>query len=358
VPAGVEEAASGAVARHFTGDRLTVSLPLSSRVCGAPLILHASTDTSALDGGIRRAWLGIGAIGIVAMGIAAVAAAVAGARLVRPLEALARSARRLGDGDFSTRAPRSGLPEPDQIADALDTTADRLGRAVARGTSFTADASHQLRTPLTALRLHLEASAAGDGHDEAIADALAEADRLEATIHELVSLTRVDGPDAVVDLAPLVEVRAAAWQVRAARAGRDLVVDTAAGALARARPAAVSQAVEVLVDNALDHGRGRILVQVTPAVPGHAEAGVRLCVADQGPGPSDDRLPTAVTRDRAGVAAPAAEVPLRRGRGLVLARALVEGEGGRLVLGAHADGWRACLVLPGPDGAPGPHQPG
>ena len=337
VPEVVERAVAGATGSAVAADHLVVAVPLSTPVCGERLVLQGSTAAGDLQQRVRRAWslLGLAALGAVLAG--AVAAATAGRRFARPLESLAAAARQLGDGDFSARAPRSGLEEADAIADALDRTADRLGRAVARGTAFAADASHQLRTPLTALRLHLEAARARPGADQrALDDALAEADRLEATIDELVTLTAPDAEVREVDLGALVEDRAEAWRARAAAVGRTLRVEVAPGLRCTVRPTAVAQALEVLVDNALEHGRGAVDVRVLPGTPDDGDV-VRLRVTDEGPGMPDDVL--ADRSDRSGL-------PVRGGRGLPLARDLVEGEGGRLVLGAVDGGTGATIVLP------------
>lgn len=352
VPAGVGAAIAGRIGRSHAGQRLGVAVPLSSDACRAPLVLHGSIPDESLDGAVRRSWLGIGGVGLGVLLFAAATAWLLGTRLARPMEALAASARRLGDGDFSTRAPRSGLPEPDEIADALDATADRLGRAVARGAAFTADASHQLRTPLTALRLHLESLEASGADPDAVAHALAEADRLDATIRELVSLTRLEGPARDLDLSTLVRDRSAAWSQRAEAVGRRLEVEVLAAPTVAARPAAVAQALEVLVDNALRHGRGTVTIRVTPTLPtAEGSTGARVCVADEGPGPAAGAVVEPPSEDR-GTRPPdgagtQGEVPLHGGRGLVLARSLVAGEGGRLVLERHDGGWRACVVLPG-----------
>lgn len=343
----VAAAARGATGRAVGGTSLAAAVPLESRVCGPPMILRGERPTDELVRGIRGAWLAIGAVGLGVLALAAGAMWWQGRRLVAPLESLADSARRLGDGDFTSRAPRSGLEEPDDIADALDVTAERLGRAMQRGSAFAADASHQLRTPLTALRLQLESL--GDADPGTVAAALAEADRLEATVDELVALTGLDAPDRTVDLGALVTDRVDAWRHLATAAGREVVVEVVPTPPVRVRPAAVGQALQVLLDNALAHGAGTVTVQVSPSA-GDAgeEPAARVCVTDEGPG-----IDPAVAEGRAGMDRGGSPLPVRGGRGLVLARSLVEAEGGRLSLapatpgGADASGTRACLVLPG-----------
>src|SRR5690606_16168718 len=150
----VEQGVAGR--RHGDGS-LAVAVPLTTDVCLQSLVLHAQVPDSALQAGVRRAWLALALVGLGVLGVAALVGRVVAARLARPLRELAGSAAALGDGDFSVRGPRSDVEEVDAIAAALDRTAERLGRAVERGRTFAADSSHQLRTPLTALRLQLEA---------------------------------------------------------------------------------------------------------------------------------------------------------------------------------------------------------
>ncbi|HVM14928.1 MAG TPA: HAMP domain-containing sensor histidine kinase, partial [Egibacteraceae bacterium] len=266
-----------------------------------------------------------------------------GRRLAAPLETLAASARRLGDGDFSARAPRSGLPEADDVASALDRTAGRLASMLERSRSFSADASHQLRTPLTALRLDLEAldSAISEGRVEGavalLAAATAEADRLEATIDELLTLADAPHGSEAVDLSALVAERLDAWQALARAQQRRVVVQRGDAPPVRARAAAVGQCLQVLLDNALAHGRGTITVVVGAVERGPGEqAGARLCVADEGPG-----LPREVASQMAGDRRSRGS-----GRGLALARSLIEAEGGRLRAGSDGPGAMVCLLLP------------
>lgn len=351
----LQTAADGATGTALDDGDPVAAVPMSTLVCGERLVLQARTDGAPLGARVRRSLLLVGIAALVAVLAGALAASALGTRLARPLERLASSARRLGEGDFSERAPRSGLPEPDGIAVALDVTADRLGRAVRRGTAFAADASHQLRTPLTALRLQLETAAVGlDGDDprgEAIAGALAEVDRLSTTIDELVELTGLDGVEELVDLAELVAERGAAWRRHAAERGRRVVVSVDGPVHARVRPAAVAQALDVLVDNALRHGEGDVTLVLCAA--GDDGGSARIEVHDQGPGLPDDLDVLGDRHDRGAV-------PTHGGRGLLLARDLVEGEGGRVAPRPAADGGRVAIVVPtaarrgAPDGEQAP----
>lgn len=343
---------AGRPGRALVDGRLSAAVTLSSGVCGRQLLVRATAPDDDLTGSVRRAWLAIAGVGAAVLVLAFAATRLQGRRLAAPFEELARSAARLGDGDFTARAPRTGLPEADAIAEALDTTADRLGRTVQRGAAFTADASHQLRTPLTALRLHLETLAAGGADPGAVEAALAEAGRLEATVDELVELTRLDAATRHVDLGALVSERAEVWRARAAALGRELHVERLPVPRLPVRAAAVGQALEVLLDNAMEHGRGRVTIRIAPTLPAGDEpqdggpdgrGGIRICVLDEGPGIEPERALQPGSRDRGAAA------PVQGGRGLVLARSLVEGEGGRLLLErTDAGGTRACLVLPAP----------
>ncbi|MCW2611642.1 MAG: integral rane sensor signal transduction histidine kinase, partial [Cryptosporangiaceae bacterium] len=252
-------------------------------------------------------------------------------RLARPLVALATAARTLGDGDFTVRAPRSGVPEIDTAAAALDDTAGRLDGLLARERAFSANASHQLRTPLTGLRLILEAASGGGEAElrQAATRAIEAADRLERTIDELLALSRsgsastrpldVDGV--------LTDVRDT-WVGQLGASGRALrTVHDPELPEARASGAAVRQILAVLVDNATVHGRGTVAVRARDA--GDALA---FDVEDEGPGPDPDA--DLFARHPAGNG---------HGLGLPLARALAEAEGGRLVLSRGA---RFTLVLP------------
>lgn len=330
----VTRAVSGRVGRARGEGLLTVAVPFEQD--GRKLIVRSTADDEGLRGSVRRAWLQIGGLAVTALAVAVLLARWQGRRLAAPLEDLAASARRLGEGDFSARAPRSGLPEPDEVAGALDRTGERLAATLERSRSFSADASHQLRTPLTALRLDLEALEAALAGQEAtplVAAAMAEADRLETTIDELLALAAAPAGTERLDLGELVSERLDAWQALARAQGRHVVVQRGAAPPVRARAAAIGQCLQVLLDNALEHGEGTITVVVdeVAGAPGRERGGARLCVADQGPGFPED--PTTGVNEAAGL-------------GLALARSLVEAEGGRVRVEGSRSGAMVCLLLP------------
>jgi signal transduction histidine kinase len=279
----------------------------------------AQAPASEASGRVARAWLLIAALAVGGVGAAVALAFVQARRLARPLESLASTSARLGQGDFSTRAGRFSIPEVDALAHVLDASAARIAQLVAREREFSSNASHQLRTPLTALRLRLEEpSLAGTPE---VGAALNEVDRLESTIAGLLAYARdaSAGDAAPIDLAELARLHAGSWRVLFRRAGRTLDVDAPGPVRLTASPAALGQVLDVLLDNALEHGAGRVLVRVGVDGPR-----ARVTVEDEGPGIPSEALDGIFERgasDGGGT-----------GIGLHLAHVLAVSEGGRLEL--------------------------
>jgi signal transduction histidine kinase len=306
---------------------IVVGTPVKGRRISAgsgaagPARVTASVSASEVDSEVRRRWILIALLSAAAVGAAVLLALLQARRLSRPLEQLARTSTLLGEGDFSARAGRSAIEEIDAVAVALDATAVRIAQLVGREREFTVNAAHQLRTPLTALRLRLDAIDAQQpaGLEQETAGALREVDRLQATIDDVLALARQGraGDAQPLDLGALVRTHAARWRPLFDRAGRRLDVVDGTGATPAASRGAIGQALDVLVDNALRHGAGT----VTIAVEGRDGRAV-LSVSDEGAGvaPGSERI----IFERGGSAAGGTGV------GLHLARSLVEAENGRL----------------------------
>jgi signal transduction histidine kinase len=301
------------------GGDLVVAVPITN---GATLtgIVRAASPQSELDRRNRLTWLAMLGLAAVAVGATWLIARRLAARLARPLEELSASAERLGEGDFTVRTRRAGISEIDQVADALDTTAERIGKTLDRERAFSADASHQLRTPLTGLRMQLEDALETPDEDlrGAITSAITSADRLESTIDDLLTLAReTPAPRSVVDLDGLLDEVRQSWRGLLAGRGRELRVESGDPPPPVAAAAAVRQILGVLLDNAVTHGRGTVTVTVRDA--GDA---VAIDVTDEGTGVSGDL----------DLFARGWSTGSGNGIGLALARSLAEAEGGRLRL--------------------------
>ncbi len=313
--------------------RLTVAVPLLSgeRVTG---VVRAQRDDSSVAGAVHSAWLTLLAVALGVIALAAGAALLVGRRLAAPLERLAHAAHRLGQGDFATRAPRAQIAELDEVADALEATALRLGELVARERAFSADASHQLRTPLAALRLELEAVELRGRAEPEVTAALGQVDRIQATIDTLLAVAR-DTPrgDQTVDLTTALDELEMRWRGLLAEDGRALRSRLAPGRpVAEASPLVVDQILEVLLDNAYRHGGGAVTLSVRVL-----SGWVAVDVADEGPGLAQDPEQAFARRSRNSGG---------HGIGLALARSLATAEGGDLTVAQATEGPVFTLRLP------------
>jgi signal transduction histidine kinase len=283
--------------------------------------VRASAPGAATGARIRRAWLLMLLSGLGAIALGGLLAWWQARRLAAPLGRLALAARSIGDGDFTSAAPRSGLGEIDDVAGALDATAGRLGAVLRRERAFSADASHQLRTPLSALRLDLEFALLADSVERRpVEDALAQVDRLAETIDDLLALARdTHGNRELLDVGALLDEIDAEWHGRLASQGRPLRIVRADDLPSiRASGPAVRQILSVMIANAVVHGAGATTVTAR-----RTGDGVALDVGDEGHGfPAD--MEGAIGRRPDGAS--------RHGIGLALARALADAEGGRLVV--------------------------
>lgn len=260
---------------------------------------------------------------VLSVGIGALVATITARRLARPLRHVADRAARLGAGDFRPDGRRYALAELDMVADALDASGTALAQLVQRERQLVGDVSHQLRSRLTALQLRLEALAEVPDQEvsEEATAALEQAERLSSVLDDLLAAaTAARARDAEpLDVSALLAEAATEWRDLLRAQSRTLRQRVPEGLLARATPARLREAIGVLLDNALRHGKGAVTLAAR-------EGGgtVVVEVGDAGPGVPDQLVPYVFDR---GFSAGGST-----GVGLALARALIEADGGRLEL--------------------------
>jgi signal transduction histidine kinase len=323
-------------------DLVYVAVPIAGggRVDGA---LRITYPTSTVDARIRRYWLVLAAIAGVVLAAAALVGVRLAAFVVRPLRRLEGAAAAVGEGELSARAPEdAGAPEVRSLAIVFNETVTKLEQLLRSQDEFVADASHQLRTPLTALKLrleNLERDVAPTGRPE-LEGALAEVERLGALVESLLVLARAEAraePAGRVELDRLVWERVEAWSALAAERGTRIVGESGGAPAARAAEERVRQVLDNLVENAVEVSpRGGTITVTTVGGPKWVELHVR----DEGQGLSPDERRRAFDRFWRGRSGEGS------GLGLAIVRILVEADGGEVeLLDAPAHGVDAVVRL-------------
>jgi signal transduction histidine kinase len=287
---------------------------------------------------VRRVTLGVLAIGVGGLAAGLILAVALSASLARPLRRLADVAQRFGSRDLSVRAgPIRGPSEVVQLATAFDRMADRVETSARAQKEFVANASHQLRTPLTGVKLRLESAVADERDDAVRAELVAadgEVDRLSAIVTRLLVIAgqHEGSPAATVDLRELVDRAADRWR----RTTSDAQI-TVSGppSPAKVHAADVSQILDNLLDNARIHAPGQVEVEA-----GHADGHAWIAVRDYGTGMSAESRARATERFyRAPGSARGGS-----GLGLAIARELAERDDGTLGIESCAGGGTRVVV--------------
>ncbi|QNP72310.1 HAMP domain-containing histidine kinase [Streptomyces roseirectus] len=277
---------------------------------------------SAVTREVGRTLLIIGLVALLAV-VAAVLLAVRQAnKLASPLTDLAETAERLGSGDPRPRHKRYGVPELDRVADVLDSSAERIGRMLTAERRLAADASHQLRTPLTALSMRLEEITLTDDlatvKEEANV-ALTQVERLTDVVERLLTNSRDPrtGNAVSFDLDEVIQQQLAEWRPAYRSAGRAIVSSGKRHLQAVGTPGAVAQVLAALIENSLMHGGGTVALRTR--VTGNQSV---IEVTDEGPGVPGELGARIFERAISGRNS--------TGIGLAVARDLAEADGGRL----------------------------
>ncbi|MEJ8648462.1 ATP-binding protein [Streptomyces sp. MS1.AVA.3] len=279
---------------------------------------------SMVSAEIGRTLLVILAVALLAIIAAVILAVRQGRRLTAPLTDLAETAERLGSGDPRPRHRRYGVQELDRVADVLDASAERIARMLTAERRLAADASHQLRTPLTALSMRLEEITLTDDPDtvkEEATIALAQVERLTDVVQRLLTNSRDprSGSAVAFDLDEVVKQQIEEWRPAYRSAGRAIVRSGKKGLRAVGTPGAVAQVLATLIENSLMHGDGTVALRTR--VTGNQAV---VEVTDAGPGVPPDLGSRVFERTVSGRNS--------TGLGLAVARDLAEADGGRLEL--------------------------
>ncbi|MGW5633439.1 ATP-binding protein [Streptomyces sp. NPDC003832] len=300
-----------------TGDTIT-----ASRTGEEGETVTVEEPRSTVTREVGRTLLIIGAVALLAV-IAAVLLALRQAnRLASPLTDLAETAERLGSGDPRPRHKRYGVHELDRVADVLDASAERIARMLTAERRLAADASHQLRTPLTALSMRLEEITLTDDPEtvkEEATIALTQVERLTDVVERLLTNSRDPrtGSAVTFDLDEVIQQQLAEWRPAYRGVGRAIVSSGKRHLEAVGTPGAVAQVLAALIENSLMHGGGTVALRTR--VTGNQAV---IEVTDEGAGVPADLGARIFERAISGRNS--------TGIGLAVARDLAEADGGRL----------------------------
>ena len=324
---------------------LYVALPVGAGERGAVRITYPA---SLVDDRIHHIWLLLAVTGVVVLGIVFLASLLLARSLTWPLGELERAAEELGAGDLAARAvvPR-GPGEVTMLAESFNATAARLEQLVGAQRAFVADASHQLRTPLAALRLRLENLEADvSGHAaEDLDSALAEVRRLSRLVDGLLALTRAEQSStspASISIDELLAGRSDAWDAFAAERHVRIESLVRPGLFARATPGRLEQVVDNLLNNALEVAPEASAVRLVATT---YDNWVELRVSDEGPGMTADERARAFDRFWQSPGARRDGRPNGHfGLGLAIVRELVVADGGEVRLEPSWSGGLEVIV--------------
>ena len=318
------EALHGTLTEGYVDGDLVAAAPVPESTAAAGDVLRLLEPQSVSGARIRHALALLGSEATLAVLAAAAIGAILARRLTRPLDELRSGIGALGDTDVVVRHTPTGVAEVDQLGLAFEHASARIEELLRRERAFSSHVSHQLRTPVAALRVAVEAELTAPRPDPALVltESLDALDRLENTVTSLLALARHDEEhDTRCDAAAVVREEVDRWTASPVAAGRTvrLVIGPVDDLDARIAPAALRHVIDILLDNGARHGRGQLTVTVD-----RVDDGVTVTVADEGciP-PSVDPL-AACSSD------------LGHGIGLRLARTLAASAGGRLALTSRA----------------------
>jgi signal transduction histidine kinase len=305
---------------------------------GGPAVIRTFVPGAVLRHGVTRAWMLLGAVGLLLLVLSVAVADQLARSLVRPLTALARVSDRLAAGDLSARAEVTGPPEVRRAGAGLNRLAVRIGELLAHERETVADLSHRLRTPLTALRIDAE-SVQDTAEMERL---LADVGSVERTVSEIIREARRPGGGTppLCDAAQVITERAAFWRPLAEDQDRRMTVGVAPGPVhVLVSRDDLAACADILLENVFAHTQEGAAFRIR--LSRRAAGGAWLVVADDGPG-FGEADPTRRGQSSGG----------STGLGLDIARRIAEASGGTLTLGRSASGGGSVTLGLGPPAGP------
>ncbi len=321
----------GTFAEGYVRGDLVAAVPVRMTAVGPQYVVRISEPRAESDAQVRNAILLLALVAVGVILVAGIIGALLARRLCTPIERLRRWASTIGR-QSTTPPPPTGIGEIDELGAALTDADGRIRDLLRRERSFSSHVSHQLRTPVAAMRVAIETEldAPRDDRTVVLQESLRALDRLESTIDSMLALARHDKrAPAWCDVGALARDHAERWRPSYAAVGRDITVQ-APTQPGEVDAAAVGHILDVLLENALVHGRGPVAVNVRRSGPS-----IEIDVGDEGPS------------NRASDPFSDGSFETSHGIGLRLARTLAESEGGQLqLLEVAPTVYRLSLPLP------------
>ncbi|MCT2177268.1 ATP-binding protein [Brachybacterium muris] len=296
------------------------------------------------------AWVLIVVAGLSALSIGASVALWQAQRISMPLARLNRRAEEMGAGRARGSWEPSGISEIDDVAEELTRSGAMLAERLEAESRLASDASHQLRTPLTALSMRVDEILATSSEEwvrEEARIALEQIDRLTEVVHDLINAPRSSQrrSPGVVELRSVLTQQSEEWSPAFRKAGRELRIQVPRSAAVWGSVGPFTQVIATLIENSLVHGGGRTLVKVR-----RNDHSTVVEVSDEGPGIDPELGKRVFERSVSGPRSSGTGV------GLALARTLVEDDGGRLELLSEVPASFGMFLISAPGEETGPEE--
>ena len=309
--------------------------------------VRITQSVNAVNDAIRRAWLGLLLLGLVVIALGLAAGAIIAGRITRPIVRLDRAAGQVAQGDLTVVAKLEGSREQRALAASFNAMTERVNVLLEGQREFVADASHQMRTPLTGMRLRLEearAQSEDPQQREELDEAIGEVDRLTLIVAQLLELSQAGEappPKSTADSREALEAALTRWAGPAAEAGCDLRLDASASCQVACHRSDVDRILDALIENAIAYAPGTEIVL--------SSVGPTLRVGDRGPGLAGESGESLFERFRRGAAGRSG--PPGTGLGLSIVRELARRWGGDVTI-IDREGGGAEVAVSFPEAMP------